>query len=1274
MSMHPYPRFVRAVFSALSLICVAHAELSTVFNDTFGSGSTINSTATPPGTRPSLSATDYQQITAKALPAGTPSVTGGLLRFGVPATTSAVNMIEALFTKYPITLGNTGDTIEVTVTFTPTAAMLDFSASGLFIGLYNGNQIQPKPGGLINSTVGSAGNAQNWTGYASRIMSSGTGQIIVTRPAQTAAAANNQDVVYSYASGVTIGSSTPSTLSPLVGGTTYTVILTITKTGASTLDITSRLFEGTNLTLAPLVTKTVSSASIPTGTFDALSFGFRATGTNGPPSTTHIENVDVSNIKVTTTASTTIVPVITTDPFSQTKSVGESVSLAVVASGGGAPLSYQWYKNNSLIDGATAATYEILSATLDHAGDYKVTVTDVAGSATSAVATLTVTAGSVAPSLLVNPDNASLLVGGSNTFVAQASGTATLTYQWQFSSDAGANYDDIPGATDQNYTLSNAQLVNTGLYRLVVTNGLGTATSTAATLTVNQVPSITVPPVGVTIAAGASLDLSVTALGTPAPTYLWKRNGVTIPGATSATYSVGSATGANTGNHTVTVTNSVGAATSSIASVAVLAAGFTTTSTTPSVGAASILPDTRLSITFNQPVTAGVSGFIKIYDASNDALVDTVDLVAATTLKNVLRAGSTLSTRDLPVQNKSIGTLTNFNYYPIIVSGNTATIYPRNGVLAYNKSYYITIDAGVFVDATGGTFAGMADTSTWTFSTRASGPAPGTPTLTVAADGSGDFYTVQGALDSLPPGNTAATTLFIRTGTYFETVYFSAKNNITFLGESRPGTIIEYPNNNNLNNVSGVYHRMTFYGSSVSGITLANLTVLNSTPQGGSQAEAIIIGGNATTGHNIITQVDAYSYQDTVQFNGQIYLSDCRIEGDVDFMWGNGPAFFQNCDIKMLRASGGYFAQIRNSAANHGFVYVDCRLTSIPGSTGNFLNRIDPSAFPFCEVVFINCSMGSFITPAGWKFDNATTGPTVKLWEYNSTDSVTGLPIDVSGRLPTYSKQLTQPTDATDIANYSTPSFVLGGSWTPALAPIITAHPQGVNRDPGQSLTLQVTALAIPAATYQWYKGVDPIGGATSATYSVGSVTAGNAGTYSVVVTNTNGFATSTSATVTVTPPTPVESWRETYFGTTANTGSAADTADPDGDGVTNLMEFAIGTTPTSNTSGGGPLQYSGTLAGGGTVVAPGLPVTLIETIVTGADMRAVYSRRNDYAAAGLTITPQFSNDLVTWEPSPAPPVILADDGTAQIVSVTYTRILSNGKKAAFFRLNVSRN
>jgi hypothetical protein len=150
-----------------------------------------------------------------------------------------------------------------------------------------------------------------------------------------------------------------------------------------------------------------------------------------------------------------------------------------------------------------------------------------------------------------------------------------------------------------------------------------------------------------------------------------------------------------------------------------------------------------------------------------------------------------------------------------------------------------------------------------------------------------------------------------------------------------------------------------------------------------------------------------------------------------------------------------------------------------------------------------------------------------------------------------------------------------------------------------------------------------------------------------------------------------IEGWRQSYFGSTENVGLSANTADGDSDGKSNLLEFAFGTIPTNLASGPGDLSYIGTLAGNGAIGANGQPTTVFEPTADNVDFRAIFVRRKDYVAAGLTYTPQFSVDLQSWQNSTAIPTVLADDGTWQIVSVPYTRSIG-GRKARFFQITVS--
>ena len=204
----------------------------------------------------------------------------------------------------------------------------------------------------------------------------------------------------------------------------------------------------------------------------------------------------------------------------------------------------------------------------------------------------------------------------------------------------------------------------------------------------------------------------------------------------------------------------------------------------------------------------------------------------------------------------------------------------------------------------------------------------------------------------------------------------------------------------------------------VDDLVIANLTLHNTTPQGGSQAEAIILNGTPEA-RAIITSVDLISCQDTLQINGQAYLSDCTIEGDVDFMWGTGPCYFENCRARSLR-NNAYYTQIRNRATNHGYVYKDCTFDGAPGVTGNVLSQIAPTRFPASEVVLIDCTLSDAVSPVAWRLDQATEAPGVHFWEFNSHDPG-GKTIDTRWRLAP-ARQLKPPDDREIVSNESSPS------------------------------------------------------------------------------------------------------------------------------------------------------------------------------------------------------------------------------------------------------------
>ncbi|MBE3109717.1 MAG: immunoglobulin domain-containing protein, partial [Acidobacteria bacterium] len=160
------------------------------------------------------------------------------------------------------------------------------------------------------------------------------------------------------------------------------------------------------------------------------------------------------------------------------------------------------------------------------------------------------------------------------------------------------------------------------------------------------------------------------------------------------------------------------------------------------------------------------------------------------------------------------------------------------------------------------------------------------------------------------------------------------------------------------------------------------------------------------------------------------------------------------------------------------------------------------------EVLLINCALAG-ISHVGW----GTVGgdaSNVHYWEYNSTNVSDGRPVDVSQRHPA-SRQLTMEKDARTIANYSNPTWVLGG-WTPTMAPLILTQPAAVTAVAGQTVRFSARVAAIPEATYQWFKNGAAIHGATDATLKLDNVRRGDAADYAVAVTNGSGSATSRAA------------------------------------------------------------------------------------------------------------------------------------------------------------------
>ena len=251
--------------------------------------------------------------------------------------------------------------------------------------------------------------------------------------------------------------------------------------------------------------------------------------------------------------------VITTQPAGCALNPGGSMTLSVVATGTG-PLTYQWRKNGANIAGATNATYALTNAKSASAGVYDVVVGNMVGSVTSLGATVSV---NTAVSITTQPVSAAVVLGLPASFSVAATGTAPITYQWRRAGVA------ISGGTAASYTIASVQVGDAGAYDVVVTNPVGSVTSSAATLSVILPASVVTVPAPVTVTLGAPATLSIKVSGTGPFTYQWRKDGVAIAGATGASYAIASAKAANAGSYDVVITNAAGSVTSGAAALTV---------------------------------------------------------------------------------------------------------------------------------------------------------------------------------------------------------------------------------------------------------------------------------------------------------------------------------------------------------------------------------------------------------------------------------------------------------------------------------------------------------------------------------------------------------------------------------------------------------------------------------------------------------------------------------------------------------------------------------
>lgn len=252
----------------------------------------------------------------------------------------------------------------------------------------------------------------------------------------------------------------------------------------------------------------------------------------------------------------------------------------------------------------------------------------------------------------------------------------------------------------------------------------------------------------------------------------------------------------------------------------------------------------------------------------------------------------------------------------------------------------------------------------------------------VAQDGSGDFTTVQEALDAAPEFRSYRTYIFIKKGTYKEQLELDkTKKNIALIGEDVNATILTYDNYaSKINPETGQEYGTSLSRSFYIGgehFYAQNITFENSAGPVG-QALAVYIQGD----HAVFNNCRFLGYQDTVYGDkGRQYFKNCYIAGSTDFIFGPSVAVFDQCTIHSI--TGNYItAASTPEASKYGYVFLNCELTAEPGVT-TYLGRPWRN---YARVVYINCKMGDHIRPEGWhNWSKPEAESTVFYAEHHST-------------------------------------------------------------------------------------------------------------------------------------------------------------------------------------------------------------------------------------------------------------------------------------------------
>lgn len=307
--------------------------------------------------------------------------------------------------------------------------------------------------------------------------------------------------------------------------------------------------------------------------------------------------------------------------------------------------------------------------------------------------------------------------------------------------------------------------------------------------------------------------------------------------------------------------------------------------------------------------------------------------------------------------------------------------------------------------------------------------AKSTPHMVVAQDGSGDYKTVQAAIDAVPNFRKSRTVIHVKPGVYHEKIIIpKSKVLLSIIGEDAMTTVITYGDyagkENALGQTLGTSGSATLYAFPddlyVENMTIANSAGVDKPIQGkGTQAVALHVSSDRAMFVNcrfLGNQDTMYNYAS----GARQYFKNCYIEGTTDFIFGWATVVFEGCEIHSKRNSYITAASTLEDTP-HGFLFYQCRLTADDGVNKVYLGR---PWRPYAQTVFVECELGKHIVPVGWH--NWNKPHAEKLVFYGEYKNY-GAGASVEQRVA-WSRQLT----AEEAADYSVAKVLAGADgWAP---------------------------------------------------------------------------------------------------------------------------------------------------------------------------------------------------------------------------------------------------